>query len=188
MKLSNRAMIKNLQKHWDFRKCAGLRRVVSLSSMRARAWKTTKVPSATRRTRCNRSLLVTKCSSPVRSPNETLRTAGCSPSIDAGLRFRTSRLQHAFESRTTLRTDARSVASRPTRRLSRSSRQWANSGPHNASATMALASTKRWVLPQKPPRSWAAGTAARLVTVCLFCPTPSSLAKGLHYDHHSIAD
>ncbi len=27
-----------------------------------------------------------------------------------------------------------------------------------------------WVLPQKPPRSWAAGTAARLDTVCLFCP------------------
>ncbi len=51
---------------------------------------------------------------------------------------------------------------------------------------MALASPKRWVLPQKPPRSWAAGTAARLDTVCLFCPTPSSLAKGLHYDHHSL--
>ena len=62
--------------------------------------------------------------------------------------------------------------------------QW----PHNASATMALASPKRWVLPQKPTRSWAAGTAARLDTVCLFCPTPSSLAKGLHYDHHCPAD
>ena len=31
--------------------------------------------------------------------------------------------------RTTLRTDARSVASRPTRRLLHPSRQWANSGP-----------------------------------------------------------
>ena len=129
MKLSNRAMFKNLQKHWDFRKCAGLRRVVSLSSMRARAWKTTKVPSATRRTRCNRGLLVTQCSSPVRSPNETLRTALCSPAIDPGLRVETSQLQHAFESRTTLRTDARSLASCPTRRPSHSSRQWANSGP-----------------------------------------------------------
>ena len=188
MKLSNRAMFKNLQKHWDFRKCAGLRRVVSLSSMRARAWKTTKVPCATRRTRCNRGLSATHCSSPARSPNETLRTALCSPAIDPDLRVETSQLQHAFECRTTLRTDARSLASRPARRLSHSSRQWANSGPHNASATMALASPKRWVLPQKPPRSWVAGTAARLVTVCLFCPTPSSLAKGLHYDHHSIAD
>ncbi len=49
-------------------------------------------------------------------------------------------------------------------------RQWANSGPHNASATMALASPKRWVLPQKPTRSWAAGTAALLDTVCFFSP------------------
>ncbi len=121
-------MFKNLQKHWDFRKCAGLRRVVSLSSMRARAWKTTKVPSATRRTRCNRSLLVTKCSSPVRSPNETLRTALCSPAIDPGLRVEISQLQHAFECRTTLRTDARSVASRPSHRPSHSSQQWANGG------------------------------------------------------------
>ena len=181
-------MLKNPQKHWDFAKCAGLRMVISLSAMRARAWKTTKVPSATRRTRCNRGFLVTQCSSPVRSPNETLRTALCSPDIAPGLRVETSQLQHAFECRTTLRTDARSVASRPTRRLSPSSRQWANSGPTTRSATMARASPKRWVLPQKPPRSWAAGTAARLVTVCLFCPTPSSLAKGLHYDHHSIAD
>jgi hypothetical protein len=188
MKLSNRAMSKNLQKHWGFRKCAGLRRVVSLSSMRARAWKTTKVPSATRRTRCNRGLSATQCSSPVRSPNETLRTALCSPAIDPDLRVETSQLQHAFECRTTLRTDARSMPTRPMHRPIHSSRQWANSGPHNASATMALASPKRWVLPQKPPRSWAAGTAARLVTVCLFCPTPNSLAKGLHYDHPSIAD
>jgi hypothetical protein len=60
--------------------------------------------------------------------------------------------------------------------------------PHNASATMALASPKRWVLPQKPPRSWVAGTAARLGTVCLFCPTPSPLSKRLHYDHHFPAD
>jgi hypothetical protein len=188
MKLSNRAMFKNLQKHWDFRKCAGLRRVVSLSSMRARAWKTTKVPSATRRTRCNRSLLVTKCSSPVRSPNETLRTALCSPAIDPGLRVEISQLQHAFECRTTLRTDARSLASCPLRRLSRSSRQWANGGPTTRLPLWHSHASKRWVLPQKPPRSWAAGTAARLVTVCLFCPTLSSLAKGLHYDHHSIAD
>ena len=42
--------------------------------------------------------------------------------------------------------------------------------------------------PQKTPRSWAVGTAARLDTVCLFCPTPSSLAKGLNYDHHCPAD
>ena len=181
-------MSKNLQKHWDFAKCAGLRMVVSLSSMRARARESTKIPSATLRTRCNRGLSATQCSSPVWSPNETHRTAGCSPSIDAGLRFRTSRFQPAIESRTTLRTDARSLQTRPMRRPSHSSRQWANSGPHNASATMALASPKRWVLPQKPPRSWAAGTAARLDTVCLFCPTPSSLAKGLHYDHHCFAD
>jgi hypothetical protein len=97
--------------------------------MRARAWKTTKVPSATRRTRCNRSLLVTQCSSPVRSPNETLRTALCSPAIDPGLRFETSQLQHAFECRTTFRNDARSLESRPSHRPSHSSRQWANGGP-----------------------------------------------------------
>jgi hypothetical protein len=104
--------------------------------------------------------------------------------------FSSARRQSSVSSiqRTALRTDARSLANRPTLRLSHSSRQWANSGPHNASATMALTSPKRWVLPQKPPRSWAAGTAARLDTVCLFCPTPSSLAKGLHYDHHCFAD
>jgi hypothetical protein len=56
------------------------------------------------------------------------------------------------------------------RRPSHSSRQWANSGPHNASATMALTSPKRWVLPQKPPRSWAAGKAASIGTVCFACP------------------
>jgi hypothetical protein len=114
--------------------------------------------------------LVTKCSSPVRSPNETHRTTGCSPAIDPDLRVETSQLQHAFECRTTLRTDARSVASRPTRRLSHSSRQWANSGPHNASATMALASPKRWVLPRNLAQHWAAGTAALLDTVCFFSP------------------
>ncbi len=42
--------------------------------------------------------------------------------------------------------------------------------------------------PDPVPQHRAVGTAARLVTVCLFCPTPSSLAKGLHYDHHFPAD
>jgi hypothetical protein len=94
----------------------------------------------------------------------------------------------ASDHRTTLHHVARSLTSRPARRLSHSSRQCPNGGPHNASATMALISPKRWVLPQKTPRSWAAGTAARLDTVCFFCPTPSSIAKGLHYDHHFTAD
>ena len=81
------------------------------------------------RTGLKSDLLTVDVSSAVRCPIETLQTHGCSSSIDAGLRFRTSRLQHAFECRTTLRTDARSLASRPTRRLAHSSRQWANSGP-----------------------------------------------------------
>ena len=122
-------MSKNLQKHWGFRKCAGLRRVVSLSSMRARAWKTTKVPSATRRTRLILDQTVAYVSSPVRCPSETLQTHGGSTSIDDGRRFGTSRLQPAFESRTTLRTDATSLLIRPMSRPSRSTRQWANSGP-----------------------------------------------------------
>lgn len=149
-------MSKNPQKHWDFAKCAGLRMVVSLSSMRARAWESTKIPSATLRTRCNRGLSATQNSSPVRSPNATLRTAGCSPSIDAGLRFRTLRLQPAFESRTTLRTDARSLPTRTTRRPSHSSRQWANSGPtarlpewHSVASCDEIASPQRMGPPQK---------------------------------------
>gem|GEM_PF-2784220 len=122
-------MSENLQKHWDFRKCAGLRRVVSLSSMRVRAWKTTKVPSATRRTRCNRCLLATQCSSPVRSPNETLRTVGCSHVIDLSFGMDALRLSITFHPCTTLPHVARSLPSRPTHRPPHSMRQWANGGP-----------------------------------------------------------
>ena len=149
-------MSKNPQKHWDFAMCAGLRMVVSLSSMRARARESTKIPSATLRTRCNRGLSATQCSSPVWSPNETLRTAGCCPSIDAELRIGTSRLQPAFESRTTLRTHARSLPTRPTLRPSHSSRQWANSGPtarlpewHSVASCDEIASPQRMGPPQK---------------------------------------
>jgi len=188
MKLRNSTIQKNPQKHWDFANCARLRWVISLSSICVRAWELTKVTGAIWRTGLNSDSSAAQIPRPGRTTNESSRAASCYRATDAGSRFGTSRHQPAFESRNTLRTDARSVASRPTRRLSHSSRQWANGGPHDASTTMARASPKRWVLPQKPPRSWAAGTAARLDTVCLFCPTPSSLAKGLHYDHHCPAD
>ena len=63
-------MLKNPQKHWDFAKCAGLRMVISLSAMRARAWKTTKIPSATLRTRLILEQSDVHCSSPVRCPDQ----------------------------------------------------------------------------------------------------------------------
>ena len=68
MKWSNLNMLKNPQKHWDFAKCAGLRMVISLSAMRARAWKTTKIPSATLRTRLVHKQSDVHGSSPVRCP------------------------------------------------------------------------------------------------------------------------
>ncbi len=58
--------------------------------------------------------------------------------LAGGFSIARTKISVASIDRTTLRTDARSFASCPTRRLSHSSRQWANSGPHNASATMAL--------------------------------------------------
>ncbi len=116
----------------------------------------TKIPSATLRTRSIRGLSATQCSSPVRSPNKTLRAAGCSSSIDAGFRFRTSRLQPTIESRTTLRTDARSLSTRPMSRPSHSSRQWANSSPtvrlpewHSVASCDEIASPQRMGPPQK---------------------------------------
>jgi hypothetical protein len=63
-------MLKNPQKHWDFAKCAGLRMVISLSAMRARAWKTTKIPSATLRTRLIHEHFATHGSSLVRCPEQ----------------------------------------------------------------------------------------------------------------------
>ncbi len=63
-------MFKNHQKHWDFRKCAGLRWVISLSSMRVRAWKTTKIPGATRRTRLFHEHSAAHGSSLVRCPDQ----------------------------------------------------------------------------------------------------------------------
>jgi len=109
-----------------------LRRLVEghfiIFHMRARM-ENNKSTQRTWRTGLKSDLLTVDVSCAVRSPIESLRTRGCSPSIDAGLRFRTSRLQPAFESRTTLRTDARSLPSRPTSRPSRPSRQWANCGP-----------------------------------------------------------
>ncbi len=98
----NWTMSKNPQKHWDLSKCAGLRRVVSLSAMRARAWKTTKVPSATRRTRRIFLSSSTRSSSPLSAPNESLPTEV----RDA-----------AFTSRTTLRHVARALSSCPPSRL-----------------------------------------------------------------------
>ncbi len=53
------------------------------------------------------------------------------------------RVLHPHNRRTTLRTDASSLRSRPQRRPSHSSRQWANSGRHSVSATMALARNAR---------------------------------------------
>lgn len=67
-------MLKTPEKHWDFAKCAGLRMVISLSSMRARAWETTKIPPATLRTRLILQSSATKISSPVRSQNLSFRT------------------------------------------------------------------------------------------------------------------
>lgn len=63
-------MSKNPQKHWDFAKCAGLRMVVSLSSMRARAWESTKIPSATLRTRLFHEQSAAHVSSLVRCPEQ----------------------------------------------------------------------------------------------------------------------
>jgi hypothetical protein len=53
MKKSKNVMFKNTQKHCVFVDCAGLRGVVSLSSMRVRAWELTKIPPATLRTWLN---------------------------------------------------------------------------------------------------------------------------------------
>jgi hypothetical protein len=122
-------MLKNPQKHWDFAKCAGLRMVISLSAMRARAWKTTKIPPATLRTRLIHEQSVAHVSSPVRCSIESFRTHGCSSSIGAGCRIATSRHQPAFESRTTLRTYARSQPSCPLRRTSNTTRHVPTSGP-----------------------------------------------------------
>ena len=63
-------MSENLQKHWDFAKCAGLRMVISLSSMRVRAWKITKIPSATLRTRLFHQHFAAHGSSLVRCPEQ----------------------------------------------------------------------------------------------------------------------
>lgn len=63
-------MSKNSKNHWDFAKCAGLRMVISLSAMRARAWKTTKTPSATLRTRLIRHSSAANGSRPVRCPDQ----------------------------------------------------------------------------------------------------------------------
>ncbi len=122
-------MSKNLQKHWDFRKCAGLRRVVSLSSMRARAWKTTKVPSATRRTRRICDSVLGTSSRPVRTHNDASRTGVGSQAIDVDGRLGVQSQQPASDSRTTLRTDERSLPSRPLRRTSNTTRHVPTSGP-----------------------------------------------------------
>ncbi|MFM2220173.1 MAG: hypothetical protein RL240_4491, partial [Planctomycetota bacterium] len=53
MKKSKNVMFKNTQKHCVFVDCAGLLGVVSLSSMRVRAWELTKIPPATLRTWLN---------------------------------------------------------------------------------------------------------------------------------------
>lgn len=85
-------MSKNPQKHWDFAKCAGLRMVISLSSMRVRAQKITKIPSATLRTRLIQEQSATNGSSPVRCPNRSrtidfsLLPSGMHPSLVADLR------------------------------------------------------------------------------------------------------
>ena len=63
-------MLKNPQKYRDFAKCAGLRMVISLSAMRARAWKTTKIPPATLRTRLIHEQSDVHGSSPVRCPDQ----------------------------------------------------------------------------------------------------------------------
>jgi hypothetical protein len=49
MKKSKNVMFKNTQKHCVFVDCAGLLGVISLSSMRVRAWELTKIPPATLR-------------------------------------------------------------------------------------------------------------------------------------------
>lgn len=50
MKRSKKVMLKNTQKHCVFVDCAGLLGVISLSSMRVRAWELTKIPPTTLRT------------------------------------------------------------------------------------------------------------------------------------------
>ena len=120
-------------------------------------------------------------SSAVRCPIETLRTVGCSPSIDAGLRFRASRLQPAFESRTTLRTDSRSLPTRPTRRPSHSSRQWAISGPtarlpewHSVASCDEIASPQRMGPPRKFDAPLGCGNSRAINHSLFFMSDPMS--------------
>jgi hypothetical protein len=149
MKLLNSKIQRNPQKHWAFANCARLRWVISLSSICVRAWELTKVTGAIWRTGLNSDSSAAQIPRPGRTTNESSRAASCYRATDAGSRFGTSRHQPAFESRNTLRTDARTLPSRPARRISHSSRQWANSGPHVASATMVRASPKTMGPPPK---------------------------------------
>ncbi len=172
----NWTMSKNPQKHWDLSKCAGLRRVVSLSAMRARAWKTTKVPSATRRTRRVFLSSSTRSSSPLSAPNESLPTEV----RDA-----------AFTSRTTLRHVARALSSCPPSRLP-------DRGVSGATVarqprlplwhSLAITRDVAWVLPQKTSLLRGVGTATNQHRVCFVCPKFSPTIKGLNYDHDCFAD
>ena len=134
--------------------------------MRARM-ENNKSTQRTWRTGLKSDLLTVDVSSAVRSPIESLRTRGCSPSIDAGLRFRTSRLQPAFESRTTLRTDARSLPSRPTEPPIAPIASVGQLWPHGASASMAPASPQRMGPPPKTNASLGCGKS-RVINLSLF--------------------
>jgi hypothetical protein len=63
--------------------------------------------------------------------------------LASGFASARTKISLASKHRTTLRTDARSLASRPTRRPSHSWRQWANSGPVRVTATVALTLSRR---------------------------------------------
>ena len=158
MKWSNLNMLKNPQKHWDFAKCAGLRMVISLSAMRARAWKTTKIPSATLRTRPFHQPSAAHGSSLVRWPeqvanfqvlSDALRRASvswCSP---------ISKLLTLY-GRQRLRVSQPSHRARMQRPADRRSRQWSNGGPtvrlpkwHSVASCDEIASPQRMGPPQK---------------------------------------
>ncbi len=75
--------------------------------------------------------------------------------------------------RTTLRTDASSLRSRPLRRPSHSSRQWANSGPtcvcHYGTRSQRPAPADG-SSPKNHRALWGVGTATNQYRVCFVCP------------------
>jgi hypothetical protein len=168
---------KNLQKYWDFRNCARLRWVISLSSICARAWKLTKVPGATRRTRCSTTPKVRDLTGTRMSHFDRLDLAHLSM-LDVASRLHDAtlvRVSHDVASHCEISTKSPNAS---TIALDASVGQ---QRPHNASATMARAHHAKPPTEMGPPpkttRSWPVGTVAIDHKVCLFCPPPVSISQ-----------